>query len=262
MLSESSINNYIDNIPPIPKVVKDCRDLLNAGDLIGAAKKASQDRALMNYLYNIVNKPIFGFAKEVKNPNQIFGALGLSKAKQVLYGYYILLILPKEWEVFHFSNSHFQNFQARLIYNWGKLIAYLKNDNDELNQAISVVPASLVVCEMLFRDIKDSIKLLKEKKDLSYEKFLMKMTGRTFFDITALIAKKWEFSDKTMELLVQINSNEQNCPLEMDFLKLLLSYEMSRPDIIKSGLNDLFEIDITDDEKIIEIFYDIIKRED
>jgi len=77
MLSETTINNYIETIPPIPKIVKECSRLLDEGDLVAAADKASEDRALIHYLQNIVNKPIFGFRDEIKNPRQIFGILGL-----------------------------------------------------------------------------------------------------------------------------------------------------------------------------------------
>ena len=94
MLTDSAIESYINSIPPLPKIVRECSELLGKGNLVAAANKASEDRALIQYLQNIVNKPIFGFRSNVKDPNQIFGILGLSKAKQILHGYYLLLILP------------------------------------------------------------------------------------------------------------------------------------------------------------------------
>lgn len=262
MLSDTTINNYIETIPPIPKIVKECSRLLDEGDLVAAADKASEDRALIHYLQNIVNKPIFGFRDEIKNPRQIFGILGLSRAKQLIYGYYLLLILPKKWEVFDFNSSSFQEFQARLIYYWGKIVKYLQKENDELNQAISIVPASLIVCEMLFRDIQDTVKLLKDKRDLSYEEILFKMTGRTLLDIASLVAKKWEFKEETIELIKKIGTKDDDCSEEIHFLRLLLVYEMSRPMMLKSGLSDLFDINITQDEKIVEKFYEIIQSDD
>ena len=61
MLSETTIYNYIETIPPIPKIVKKCVEVLNSGDLIKAADIANEDRALIYYLQSIVNKPIFSF---------------------------------------------------------------------------------------------------------------------------------------------------------------------------------------------------------
>jgi len=102
MLSEEMIQEYIKSIPPIPEVVKECIDAINEGDLVKAALIASEDRALMTFLHNIVNKPIFGFRTDVKDAKQIFGVLGLSKAKQIIFSYYVLLLVPKSWEVFRF----------------------------------------------------------------------------------------------------------------------------------------------------------------
>jgi HD-like signal output (HDOD) protein len=262
MLTDSAIESYVNSIPPLPKIVRECSELLGKGDLVAAANKASEDRALIQYLQNIVNKPIFGFRSNVKDPNQIFGILGLSKAKQILHGYYLLLILPKQWKVFDFNSSLFQEFQARLIHYWGKIIDNLEKESEELNQAISIIPASLIVCEMLFRDIKDTIMLLKEKKDLSYEEILYKMTGKRFLDIASFIAQKWDFSQNTINLIKEIDKKDEDCSLDICFLKLLLAYEMSRPMMIKSGLSDLFDITLPKDEYVVEKFYKIIQSEE
>lgn len=265
MLSDTTIHNYIETIPPIPKIVKECVSLLENADLVGAADKAHEDRALINYLQNIVNKPIFGFRDEVKNVRQIFGILGLSKAKQLIYGYYLLLILPKKWEVFDFNASKFQDFQARLIHNWGKIVKFLGREDSEIIPAISIIPASLIVCEMLFFNINSTVKLLRDKKQLSYESILCKMTDRTFFEISAMIAKKWNFSEEIVELIKKIGDtnvgNFGNNALEITYLRLLLIYEMSRPMMVQSGLNDFFNLDLILDDTIMNDFYKIIQEE-
>ena len=60
MLSNATIENYIESIPPIPKIVKRCSDALDSGDMVLAADIANEDRALIHYLQNIVNKPKIG----------------------------------------------------------------------------------------------------------------------------------------------------------------------------------------------------------
>jgi len=266
MLSETTIDNYIETIPPVPKVVKLCIDSLNDGDLVHAADIASEDRAFIHYLQNIVNKPIFGFRDEVKEARQIFGILGLSKAKQLIYGYYLLLILPKKWEVFDFNTSLFQDFQARLIHHWGKIVKFLGKDDNSLNQAISIIPATFVISEMLFRDINSTVKLLRDKKQMSYETIFYKMTDRTFFEISAMIAKKWDFSDDIVEMINKIGDLKEGDfgenALLISYLRLLLVYEMSRPAIIKAGLSDLFHLEPVFDDDILNNFYKIIQEEE
>ena len=265
MLSGTTINNYIESIPPVPKIVKRCSEALNNGDMVLAADIANEDRALIHYLQNIVNKPIFGFREEIKNARQIFGILGISKAKQLIYGYYLLLLLPKKWVVFNFDNIKFQDFQARLIHNWGKIVKFIENKNSEIIPAISIIPASLIVCEMLFKDINSTVKLLRETKQLSYETILSKMTGRTFFEISSMIAKKWEFSQNSIEFIEKIgNSNVGDFgenALEITYIRLLLIYELSRPIMVDSGLSDLFEIEPIFDDNITNIFYKIVQEE-
>lgn len=265
MISKSAIDDYIETIPPIPKIVKECVDLLQRGDLILAADVASQDPALSHYLKNIVNKPVFSFREEVKELRQVFGILGIKEAKQLLYSYYLLLILPKKWEVFDFSTKQFQDLQASLIFNWGNIIERLDINDDDIIPAISLIPASLIVCEMLFRKDADTIRLLKEVKNISYEKILKKQSGMSFFEISALIAKKWDFPDKIIDLITSMSglkksSLEEN-NRELVYMKLLLVYEMSRPSIVKSGLNDLFELESNCDIDVVENFYKIINNE-
>jgi len=263
MLSSITINNYIESVPPVPKIVKRCAEALESGDMVHAADIANEDRALSLYLKNIVNKPIFGFRDEIKNSRQIFGILGISKAKQLIYGYYLLLILPKKWEVFDFNSSKFQDFQARLIHNWGKIVKFLEKDDGEIILAISIIPASLIVCEMLFKDINSTVKLLKDTKQISYESILFKMTERRFFDISSLIAKKWDFSDDIVNLIVKIGDTKESDfgdkSLEIEYLRLLLVYEMSRPVMINSGLSELFDIESIFSDEITENFYKIIQ---
>jgi HD-like signal output (HDOD) protein len=263
MLSSATIDSYIDTIPPIPAIVKRCVDTLNSGNLVLAADIANEDRALKHYLQSIVNKPIFGFVDEIKDARQIFGVLGLVKAKQLMYSYYILLILPKKWEVFDFSTSKFQNFQAHLIVGWGKIMQSLKQSDEDLIQAVSIVPASIIVCEMLFVDLKDTVELLRENKQMSYDVILLKMTERNLFEIASLIAKKWDFSQKTIDLILKIGDNKESDEnsLPLSYLQLLIMYEMSKPAIIESGLNDLFDFNMSFNDETTENFLKIMKSD-
>jgi len=266
MLLESTIDKYIETIPPIPKIVKMCIASLEKDDLVHAADIANEDRALIHYLQNIVNKPIFGFRDEVKNARQIFGILGMAKAKQLLHGYYLLLILPKEWEVFDFNTSLFQDFQARLIHNWGKIVKFLKIDSAQINQVMSVIPATFIISEMLFRDINSTVSLLREKKQISYETIFHKMTNKTFFEVSSMIAEKWDFTDDIVTMISELgNSKEDDFgenTLLLSYLRLLITYEMSRPAIIKAGLSDLFELEPVLDEDLINNFYMIMQQEE
>lgn len=260
MLSQATIDNYIEDIPPIPEVVKNCIDAINEGDLIRAADEATEDRALTHYLQLIVNKPIFGFRNEVKDTRQVFGILGLYKARQIIYSYYILLLLPKEWRVFDFDSSKFQDFQARMIHHWSAIVEEMNSEDKELADAITIVPATLVVCEMLFRDIYDTVRLLRERKQMSYEKILIKITGRTLFEIASFIAKKWDFEQNIVDIIHNIPNKEKKTSQALEYMRLLLVYEMSRPMMIQSGLSEMFEFNFDFEDELSLNFYKIIEN--
>ncbi len=263
MLSKDDIDKYLDTIPPIPDTLRLTLLHLNNNDVVQAANVAKEDKAFVVYLSEIVNKPIFGFVNDVKNVNQIFGILGLGKARQIVASYYMLLIMPKNWEVFDFSNKKFQELQANLIIGWNEILKELKIDDKNLQQSISLIPASLVICEMMFRDTKETILLLRESKHMSFDEILYKMSGYRFFDIVLLIAKKWEFDDEIVAFIKDFSQDKLQgsankiTQKEIVFLRLLISYEMSKSYIINSGLNDFFEIPMNFTENDIALFLKI-----
>lgn len=260
MLTQSSIDAYIKTIPPIPDVVKKTMKELSDGDLVRAADVAVSDKALMNYLQNIVNKPIFGFRSTIKDSRQLFGILGLERAKQLIHSYSILLLAPSKWEVFEFDTHKFQELQARLIYSWGKILEHLNSDNKELHSAITIIPASLIVCEMLFRPIEDSVKLLQRTKNISYEEILYKMTEKNLFDIALLVAKEWNFDESIISLIQNLSNPEAKDKITC-YMKMLLVFEMSRPIILQSGLSELFNLKVDCDESLSENFFALMGEE-
>jgi len=66
---------------PLPEAVGNSLDHLAKGELAGAAKAASADPALIQYLKQIVNSAAYGFKQELKDPMQIFSALGTQRAR-------------------------------------------------------------------------------------------------------------------------------------------------------------------------------------
>ena len=87
MITQKEIESYIEKIPPTPAILKATINFVDQGELTKAAKTATKDPALSKYLTTLVNKPIYGFRNEVHDLSQIFGILGTSGAKQVLYNY-------------------------------------------------------------------------------------------------------------------------------------------------------------------------------
>lgn len=259
MISRTQIDHYLASVPAVPKIVRACAQTLDAGDLVKAADIAGNDGALMLYLREIVNKPIFGFRDEIKAPRQIFGVLGLSRARQIIYGYYTRLLAPKKWEVFHLDTRTFQELQAQLMVKWEGVMEEIGCQDEEISKAVSIIPATFAACEGIFSHDLETLRLLREQKAISYEAILIKTTGCNFFDLACMIAEKWELSDDMIGFLRAIGDKESEDE-RVQYLKLLLQYELSRPLFVQSGLNDFFELEANASPEQIERFFDRISK--
>jgi len=245
MVTVKELDAYIDQIPPAPKVLQETIALLDKGDLVKAAIKAEEDKALTHYLRTLVNRPIYGFANEVKELKQIFGILGLSNAKQILYNYFLHLIVPKKWELFEISNTIFSDLQALLNINWNKLLVSIDIDDKDISSSIALLPASIIVCESIFSSKKEDVELLRSVKQLDYNTILKRLSGMDLFDVGVKIAAKWEMPEKIGEILqtasgVKPSKDEQIQKLGK-YMHLLFFYALSTPKCINSGLNDFLE---------------------
>jgi len=259
MISHSQIDQYLGMIPAIPKIVKACSVALEQGDLVRAADIAANDNALMLYLQDLVNKPIFGFRTHIKEARQLFGVLGLWRAKQVLTSYYTRLLLPKRWEVFALDTRTFQELQAHLMVKWEAVMKEIGCNSGEIAKAASVIPAAIAACEEIFKHDLETLRLLQAQRAISYEEILVKMAGVCFVDIACAVAKKWELSGEMIGFLESLGEKE-NQEERTVYFRLLLQYELSRPVFVQCGLNGLFAFSAQALPHQIERFYTCMEK--
>ena len=264
MITKDEIADFIDKIPPIPKILKETLILLNAGELTKAAKVAQSDLALKAYLKSIVNKPIYGFRNEVNDISQIFGILGVSQSQQTVYNYIVNLLNPSKWVLFKLNAKSFEELQASLSKKWAIILEYLNIKDYSTYGAISLLPASIIIAEALFNKHIEDVTLLRSTKALDYNTILYRLCDVTLFDICEKIAIKWDM-DEVVPNIVQASSGvKQSDVKDIDklakWMHLLLFYELSQPLFVAAGLNDFidFQIDYVSDiyddfEQLMEI---------
>lgn len=258
MITNKMIEAYIDKIPPAPKVVRATLQLLNAGELVKAAQIAQTDLALSSYLKHIVNTPSYGFKNEVSEISQIFGILGVSRSQQSVYNYMLSLLSPKEWVLFSLNQTTFYNLQADLSAYWKIILSYLKIKDKELESAIALLPASIIVTEALFCEKKQDVILLKSVDNIDFNTILQRLCGVTLFDICEKISLKWDMPETIAKVIHSASGkttdNDKNIELLGKWMHLLLFYTLSKPNYIESGLNDFLEFNIEYVEDIYEEF--------
>ena len=236
---------------------------LNQGELVKAAQIAETDLALKAYLKNIVNKPIYGFKNEVSEISQIFGILGVSSSQQTVYNYMMTLLSPKKWELFKLKESTFHEIQAKLSRRWKQILIHLEIDDIEIESAITLLPASIIVAEALFSSRKDDVDILRSVNNLDLNTILSRLCDLDLFDICEKIAIKWEMPEKVAQI-VQASSGFK--PIEDEelntlakWMHLLLFYELSQPMFIEAELNDFIEFQIDYVSDIYEDFAQLME---
>jgi HD-like signal output (HDOD) protein len=263
VITKNDIEKYIQKIPPSPKIVQECIKLLRDGELRKAAEIAKEDMALSSYLRNLVNKPIYGFSKEVKDISQIFGILGVSGSLQSVYNYMLNLLSPDKWSFFDLNKSSFENLQAELSADWNKILKHLNVNDKEIQSSITLLPSSIIVCEALFNEHKKDVELIREAKDLDLNTILKRLSNYTLFDISEMIARKWDMNEKIIQIIKASSANSNITDEEIlkyaKWMHLLFFYILSKPTYIEAGLNDFIEFNVDFVIDIYEEFNEIME---
>ncbi|MEA3371986.1 MAG: HDOD domain-containing protein [Campylobacterota bacterium] len=253
MITKQIIDSYIDKIPPSPKVLQQTLTLLNAGELVKASHVAQEDLALNAYLKDLVNKPIYGFRNEVSDISQIFGILGVAKSQQAVYNYMITLLSPTQWKLFKLNKNLFSHLQADLSANWQKILKHLKIDNKEIESSISLLPASIIVSEALFKEKIDDVNLLRSANPIDLNTLLLRLCKVDLFDICEQIAQKWEMDEKISKIVQAASGVKPSDDKEINrlgkWMHLLLFFTLSKANYIDAELNDFinFQVEYVDE---------------
>jgi len=248
LITNKTVDNFIEKIPPAPKALQTTIMFLNTGELAKAAQIAETDLALKSYLKNIVNKPIYGFKTEVSEISQIFGILGVSSSQQTVYNYMMTLLSPKEWKLFKLKESTFHELQARLSRRWKQILQHLDIDDMEIESSITLLPASIIVAEALFSEKKADVDLLRSVNNLDLNTILFRLCNLDLLDICERISKKWEMPSKISQIIQASSGFKPSDDEELNklgkWMHLLLFYELSQPMFIEAQLNDFIEFQI------------------
>ena len=246
MITQQELIEYLKRVPALPDTLKNAMDALKAGDLSGAATAAADDKALMFYLKHVVNSAAYGFRTELHEAPQIFSALGLQRAKQLLYAYMVSLLAPESWVFFDIDQDDFRNFQVELMRDWEKLIAKTRSDEKYL-PAAAVISAGLVVADGVFGKRKKDVELLTSVEPLDLDTILKRLGGMNFQQLVDRIAEKWEV-DEDVRFVIDRAFAVEPCDVDEDercrlaaLLHLLLFYALSRPVMLSAGANGFIE---------------------
>ncbi|MDD2790648.1 MAG: HDOD domain-containing protein [Sulfurimonas sp.] len=257
MITTEKLNSYIEKVPPAPQALRDTLHLLNLGDLTKAAKVAAGDLALSSYLKTLMNKSIYGFRNEVSDISQIFGILGVSGSQQAVYNYMISLLSPTKWSLFKLNATAFHNLQAELSVNWKKILTHLAINDKDIESAVTLLPASIIISEALFSEKIEDVKLLRSASAIDLNTVLKRLCGMDLFDICEKISQKWEMQESIAKIIQASSGIKPQEDKQIDtlgkWMHLLLFYTLSQPSFVEAGLNDFIDFQV---ENVMDIYDD------
>jgi len=261
VITQEQITRYIQSVPAAPSIIRQTLEHVRNGDLPKAAKCADEDPALKLYLKTLINRPVYGFRNEVSSLPQIFGILGLSSAQQILYNYLMSLLVPKEWGLFCLSHQAFYDLQASLSRKWETILKHLGLLNRDNESAISLLPASIIVCDALFKEHKEEVAQLRSVKALDYNTILQRLSGRSLFDLCSEVAEKWEMPASIAETVHAASGSDEvegETQILAKWMHLLLFYELSQSPYVEAGLNELLDFNVDFVQDIYESFAQVV----
>ncbi len=264
MITSEALQEFIKSIPPRPEQLKLTMDLLDQGELVKAGSAAAEDLALSTYLRTFVNRPIFSFQKEIKDVKQIFGILGLGQTKELLYHYMMHLFSPNRWELFDLNEHSFSDMQATMSSIWKKILEHEGVKDQHVIAIISLLPASIIVTELIFASHIKEVQILRESKNLDYNTILERLVGVNLFDIAEMIGETWEMNAKMLKML-KASSGLKNCGDKKicklaRYMHMLMFYILSQPQFLECGLNDFLDFNPEFVMPIMEEFQSIISE--
>lgn len=265
MVTKEEIQHYLKNVPALPNVVRECLTHLQNGELDKAAAAAKSDQKLIHYLKQVVNSAAYGFRNKLEDEKQIFSALGSHKAKQLVYAFMIDASSPSQWSYFELTKNEFKSLQIEMIKDFNTILRSYKLENTPYQSASSIICAAVVVADQIFGDRKEDVAIVQQSQDLTLDQILQRISGYSFANLIAYVAKLWEAEEDVQQLLIlsfgQKKCEGQVCELAK-MMHLLLFKTFSKPLFIKAGLNDFIELKVDFIENIYENFNKVMDETD
>lgn len=263
MITQEHIEAFIKKIPPAPQALRATLTHLKAQDLVKAAQSAKEDKALSVYLKELVNKPLFGFRNEVSDVSQIFGILGVSRSQQAVYNYMLTLLSPQKWQLFKLNQKSFYELQAELTVGWQKILKHLNIVDKEIESAITLLPASIIVAEALFSTRLKDVTLLRSTHEIDLNTILKRLCKKDLFDIAEMIAQKWEMDPKVAAITQAASGVKSAQTQEIEtlgrWMHLLLFFTLSKSLYVEAGLNDFIEFQVDYVQSVYETFLEVME---
>ncbi len=212
---KSSIIDSIKSLPPLSATILEINRIHADQDstIADMAKAIESDPMIIANLLKAANSPLYGFAREIKNPVQAVSLFGMGMTRSIALGNSIRKLLNVDMQPYGVTSEKFANIslqQATLILNWYRKVDRQKAEKLYLAAFLQETGKILIASSVIQDD--EAISFASEAEMTNNLAELEKSyTDMTSGEVTALVFEHWGF-DKDFIEMIRFSDNPSAAP--------------------------------------------------
>ncbi len=215
---KSSILERINSLPPLSKTISDINRVYNDSEasVHDMADVIEHDPMIIANLLKAANSPLYGFAKEIKNPAQAVSLFGMEMTRSIALSNSVRKLLSVDMQPYGITSEKFAEIsehQATLIMNWYKQLDKKKADKLYLAAFLQETGKILIASDIIQEDETTSFASEIELTNniAQVEKMYVEVTSS---EVTAKIFEYWNFDQEFIEM-IRYADNPNEAPSEV-----------------------------------------------
>lgn len=207
---KSSIIDSIKSLPPLSKTIIDINKVYADPDssIQELAKVIEHDPMIIANLLKAANSPLYGFAKDIKNPAQAVSLFGMGMTRSIAVSNAVRKLLNVDLKPYGITPERFaeiSELQATLMMKWYTQIDKNKADKLYLASFLQETGKILIASDIIQEDETTSFYSEVELSNnlAQVEKMYVDVTSA---EVTAKVFEHWKF-DKEFIAMIQHSDN-------------------------------------------------------
>lgn len=212
---KSSIIDSIKSLPPLSKTIIDINKVYadDESSIQDLAKVIEHDPMIIANLLKAANSPLYGFAKDIKNPAQAVSLFGMSMTRSIALSNAVRKLLNVDMQPYGITSERFAEIsalQSTLMMNWYKQIDKVKADKLYLASFLQETGKILIASDIIQEDETTSFFSEVELTNnlAQVEKMYVDVTSS---EVTAKVFEHWNFDDEFIEM-IKYSDNPAGAP--------------------------------------------------
>jgi len=223
---KSSIVDSINSLPPLSKTVLDINKIYADADasIQDLVKVVKKDPMIIANLLKAANSPLYGFARDIKNPSQAVSLFGMGMTRSIAVSNSVRKLLNIDMQPYGITSERFaeiSELQANLMMQWYKQIDKQKADKLYLAAFLQETGKILIASDIIQDDETTSFfsEIELSNNVALVEKSYVEVTSA---EVTAEIFEHWKFDNEFINM-IKYSDTPNDAPAEVKEFAIVLN---------------------------------------